>query len=111
MKQRLVAVGLAVLAAAVVSSGSVPALAFTLPGDSDPCLESTGSLTLSATTVFPGQPVVATWRTHRPSGCGGVASQLTGPGAAVPGGVGGSATLTPPNLGVNTYTVTAFYAG
>ena len=68
-------------------------------------------MTLSASTVYPGQPVDASWTTNRPSGCTGVTSALTGPSAWVSGGVGGSATVTPPNLGVNTYTVTVFYPG
>lgn len=104
-----VAGGLAAVAGVVVLlSGPVPAWGVTQPGDS-PCLQSTGSLTLSSSTIYAGQSVSASWTTHRPAGCEGVVSELDGPGASVSGGVGGTATLTPPNMGVNTYTVTVFY--
>jgi hypothetical protein len=106
----LATAGLAATASVVMLSGPVPALGVTQPGDS-PCLASTGSLTLSSSTIHPGQTVSASWTTQRPRNCEGMVSQLNGPGASLSGGVGGTGTLTPPNMGVNTYTVTVFYPG
>jgi len=107
---RSVAAALAAVAGVVMLSGQAPALGVTQPGDS-PCLASTGSLTLSSSTIYAGQSVSASWTTQRPRNCEGVVSELDGPGASVSGGVGGTATLTPPNMGANTYTVTVFYPG
>src|SRR5215468_2317104 len=108
-RRLLCAVGLAALTSVVVLAESAPALAVVCqncggpdPGGGDPpppppppCQNATGSLTLSASTIYPGQSVSATWTTQRPSSCAGVASALTGPSAYVSGYVGGSATLTP----------------
>jgi hypothetical protein len=104
--RRLVAAGLAASAAAVAMALAGPAPAFAAGGGN--CQQSTGSLTLSPSTITAGQSVTASWTTHRPAGCEGVVSQLNGPGASVSGGVGGTATLTPP-VGVDTYTVTVFF--
>jgi ricin-type beta-trefoil lectin protein len=104
-----VAGGLAAMAGVVALSAPGAALGVTQPGDS-PCLGSTGSLTLSSSTINAGQSVSASWTTHRPSGCEGVVSQLNGPGAALSGGIGGTGTFTPSNMGVNNYTATVFFA-
>jgi len=104
---------MAVLCGVVLSS---PAPAWAIPtdpggDDGNPCEGITGSLTLSASMVLPGQAVVATWETQRPPGCGTV-SMLTGPGTSgAVNGMGGTQTVVPPSSGTNTYTVTAFYPG
>ena len=119
--RRLAAAGLALVCAALlVVSGPLPALGIPVdPGGGDgggdsppnPCASITGSLTLSSSTVYLGQPVVATWSTNRPGGCGTV-SMLSGPGTSgAVNGMGGTQTVVPPAAGTATYTVTAFYPG
>jgi hypothetical protein len=75
-------------------------------GGGGTCTGATGSLTLTPTTVFLGQPVSASWSATLPQGCNTADTELTGPGVSIlggVGGVGGVATLTPA-LGVSTYT-------
>src|SRR5215475_7051018 len=80
-RQRLCAVGLAALTSVVVLAESAPALAVVCqncgggdPGGGDPpppppppCQNATGSLTLSPSTIYPGESVSASWTTQRPS--------------------------------------------
>jgi hypothetical protein len=106
------AMGLAA-GAALTLAGAGSAWAVPIDPGQSPCLSSTGTLTGVPSTTFLGLGFVATWSTDRPADCG-VASELSGPGipgGGVVGGVGGSQTVFPPNVGVNTYTVTVFYPG
>src|SRR5215468_4886769 len=74
-RRRLCAVGLAALTSVVVLAELAPASAAVCqncgggdggggdPPPPPPCQGATGSLTLSASTVYPGQPVNASWTT------------------------------------------------
>ncbi|HET7015459.1 MAG TPA: hypothetical protein VFI65_16195, partial [Streptosporangiaceae bacterium] len=75
--RRLVTAGLAATASVVMLAGPVPAMGVTEPGES-PCLASTGSLTLSASTVYAGQSVSASFTTQRAHNCEGVLSGVFG---------------------------------
>jgi hypothetical protein len=123
---RLVRLGLASALATMALAVAASAPASAVPvggggGDDDPCNGITGTLTEFGETTPLGVSVWAfghpalipvQWTVDRPQNCGGVVSELTGPGTATFGGVGGADNLLVSSVpGTYTYTVTAFVPG